>query len=125
MTEYRTKPLPRETLLAELEHVCSRAAGGAEHLLVSYGWDSALELDEMWQGEPVAAQAVRSHVLEAEVAGTVEVGKADIFVEANGFALKLCHEGDVHISGDSALVAEIEQRWRERGYEPYAVAHET
>lgn len=62
---------------------------------------------------------------QAEKAGTVNVGKGDIFVEVPGFRLTLCHEGDAHVAGATDLVRTMVERWERLSYEPYEAKPQT
>jgi hypothetical protein len=120
--EHRTRPLSREELLQELAHACtSLAASGVDVADVSFGWDSNLDIDEMWKDQAVEVRGIEAFLLQAESAGIVTLGKSDVFVAASSFCLTLCHEGDAHVSGEAAVVAEIVRRWVAVGYEPYVV----
>jgi hypothetical protein len=122
MIEYRTKPLSSDVLLGELGFVCGELGRhGFAELLVSFGWDSNLPIDEMWKEQAVPSEGVVAYVQKSEHAGIVQIGNADIFVEAEAFRFTLCHEGDAHVSGAMPLASELVQRWAQLGYEPYAV----
>jgi hypothetical protein len=122
VTEYRTKLLENALLRAELETACGtlRSAGVSE-VEVSFGWDSNLPIEEMWKERSVSIDGVAAFVSEAERSGIAQIGKSDIFLESTGFRFTLCHEGDVHVIGSSALVEQFARRWEALGYAPYPV----
>lgn len=120
MTEHITKQLNRQSLLDELAFVSSELArAGIQEAQVSFGWDCNLPFDELWQDQSVRVDEILAFVRRAEQAGTVEVGKGDIFVKTQGFCLTLCHESDAHVDGTAALVGEIVERWQRLNYQPY------
>lgn len=122
MIEYRTPPLSRELMLAELTEICAKlVASGVERAAVSFGWDSNLDIDDMWVDVEVSLTALLEYLANAESAGTIEVGKADIFIKTEDIEFTLCHESDLHVTGTSPLVAETRSRWSNLGYEPYPV----
>jgi len=123
MTEYRTKPLNRQSLLDELTFVSSKLKqAGIGEVQVSFGWDCNIPIDDMWQDHGVRTDEILEFIRQAEQAGIVDVGRADIFVESQDFCLILCHEGDAHVAGTADLVHELVERWRRLGYAPYGVA---
>jgi len=122
MTEYRTKPLHRQSLLNELAFASSKLAQvGIQVAQVSFGWDCNLPFDELWQEHDVKVDGILEFVRQAEQRGTVGVGKGDIFVKTPGFCLTLCHEADAHVEGTTDLVGEMVERWVRLNYRPYAV----
>lgn len=122
MTEYRTRTLARTLLLEELRFACSAMP---RHEIataaVSFGWDSNLSIEEMWKDQIMPTGEVLVFVNAAEEAGTIEVGKADVFIEGTNFIFQLCHESDAHVKGSSLLVSELVDRWKTAGYAPYEV----
>ncbi|MDP3272024.1 hypothetical protein [Limnobacter sp.] len=122
MIEHRTHTLSRELMLAELTEICAKlVASGMERAAVSFGWDSNLDIDDMWVDVEVSLTALPEYLANAESAGTIEVGKTDIFIKIEDIEFTLCHESDLHITGTSPLVAETRSRWSNLGYEPYPV----
>lgn len=122
MAEYRTKPIERSLLFAELGALCEALSGaGITEAAVSFGWDSNLAIDEMWKDQIVLVQDVYSFVVNAEALGVVMVGTADIFIEAPDFLFTLCHEGDVHVKGNSTLSRQFVHRWEALDYAPFEV----
>lgn len=120
MIEYRTMPLNRQLLLDEVNYVSYelKRSGSAE-VLVSFGCDCNLSIDEMWKEESVAVSEIMAYVLRAEQRGIVVIGKGDIFVQSRDFCLTLCHEGDAHIEGIADLVPVVLERWVRLEYQPY------
>jgi hypothetical protein len=90
-----------------------------------FGWDSNLSIDEMWQDISVPLDSVVDFVLAAERAGTIVVGKSDVFVESGGLQITLCHESDIHIKAEEATAQQFFDRWRSKGFTPYAVPTRT
>ena len=85
MIEHRTHPLSRELMLAELTEICAKlVAAGVERAAVSFGWDSNLDIDDMWVDVEVSLMALPEYLANAESAGTIEVGKAADVVVWNG-----------------------------------------
>jgi hypothetical protein len=124
--EYRTKPISRLQLLAELAAACEAfSLKGLSGVEISFGWDSNLPLDDMWKSSTVLVGDVLSFVGESEKSGVVEIGKGDVFIEVPEFMLTLCHESDAHVSGDSDLVEKFFRRWEASGYDPYEVREPT
>jgi hypothetical protein len=122
MSEYRTKPIDRLSLLAELQFVCEKlATAGFSEVTVSLGWGSKMPIGDMWQDQAVAVGDVAKVVANSEESGISSIGKSDILVGVPRFRLTLCHDGDVHAEGDSPLVGELNRRWQSLGYEPYEV----
>jgi len=81
-----------------------------------FGWDSNLDMNDMWQDMPVPLKDVVEFVLAAERAGTVTIGKSDIFVSGAGLKFTLCHESDVHIEATAAVAQEFFDRWKDKAY---------
>ena len=120
VTEFRTQPLESKPMLAELAAACEALGQvGITHASVSFGWDSNLPIDQMWKGQTVAVHEIAALIASSESGGVSQIGRSDIFLESAGFLFTLCHEGDLHISGDSPLVREVVSRWRALGYAPY------
>ena len=123
MPEFRTQPLERGPLLAELAAVCEALGqAGLSQASVSFGWDSSLPIGEMWKDQLVPLQAIASVVTNSEANGISRIGKSDVFVESPGFLLTLCHEGDLHVAGESPLVQAVVRRWHALGYAPYELS---
>lgn len=126
MVEYRTQPVEPAVLLEELSSFCQAAAAkGTRSAILMFGWDSNLGIDEMWQDIPLSLADIVNYVRAAEQAGTITVGKSDIFVMADGLEIILCHEGDLHIEGDNAVVQPFLKRWESKGFMPYEVVAHT
>jgi hypothetical protein len=126
MIEYRTHPLAPTTLLEELSFYCEVLRGRQiEGTEVMFGWDSNLDIDEMWQEMPMSPDEVVGFVLDAQQAGTVVIGKSDIFVSAGGIEITLCHESDLHIKAAPDEAHQFFERWETKGYAPYAVKPRT
>jgi hypothetical protein len=122
MAEYRTMILDEARLLEELQAACDALLdAGCEDVAISFGWGSNMSIEQMWQKQCVPIGEVMAFVAEAERSDIARVGTSDIFVESPGFLLTLCHEGDVHVEGGSALVEPLARRWDVRGYAPYEV----
>lgn len=122
MHEYRTKPIDRSLLLAELAAVCD--ALSLRHVVdvsVSFGWDSNLPINAMWKDQTVPVNDLLSFVTKSEISGVVQVGKGDIFVEAPEFLFALRHESDAQVKGRSDLVQQFARRWETLGFSPYEV----
>lgn len=55
MLEFRTQPLDRSAVLDELSFYCEILAKNAvDATIVMFGWDSDLDIDDMWQEMHVA-----------------------------------------------------------------------
>ena len=122
MTEYRTNLLDNALLFRELQAACdAMRAADLKEVSVSFGWDSDLPIEEMWQKRSVSIDEVIAVVDNSVRSGISQIGKSDIFVESTGFLFTLCHEGDVHVKGSSVLVEQFARRWEELGYAPYQV----
>jgi hypothetical protein len=122
VTEYRTKPLERALLRAELQFACDvLSESKVNEVMVSFGWDSNLRVEEMWQERSVAVGEVTAAVDASEGSGISQVGRSDIFVKSAGLLFTLCHEGDIHVKGDSVVVEQFVRRWEALGYVPYQV----
>jgi hypothetical protein len=126
MVEYRTQSVEPAVLLEELASFCQVAAGkGKGSAILMFGWDSNLEIDEMWQDIPLPLADIVAYVRAAEQAGTITVGKSDIFVKTNGLEITLCHEGDLHIEAEEAAAQPFLERWESKGFMPYEVLPHT
>lgn len=113
-------------LLEELSSFCQAAvANGTVSAILMFGWDSNLRIDEMWQDIPLPVENIVDYVRAAEQAGTITVGKSDIFVKADGLEITLCHEGDLHIEADAAAAQPFLARWESKGLMPYEVIPHT
>jgi hypothetical protein len=122
MHEYRTKPIDRSLLLEELAAVCEALSiANVSHVAVSFGWDSNLPTNAMWKDQTVPVNDLISFIAKSEMSGVVQIGKADIFIEAPDFLFTLCHESDAHVRGSSDLVQQFVRRWEALGYSPYKV----
>lgn len=122
MIQYRTQSVGAAVLLGELSAFCDVAAAeGAESAILMFGWDSNLGIDEMWQDIFLPLADVVEYVRAAEKAGTITVGKLDIFVKANGLEITLCHESDLHIEAEGASAQQFLERWESKGFMPYTV----
>jgi hypothetical protein len=120
--EHRTHPLSREQMLAEVSELCAKLAlAGIERASVSFGWDSNIPIDEMWIDKQVAVSELASYLCKAEVTGAIQIGKSDVFIKSEEIEFVLCHESDLHVRGTHSLVAEIQRRWFNLGYEPYPI----
>jgi len=125
LREYRTKPIDRSQLLAELTELCSvLERNHFSDVAVSFGWDSNIPIDSMWDKHIVDVKDVHSFIARSEQSGLVGLGSGDVFIEAPQFEFLLCHEGDVHVKGSSGLVQQFVHRWEMLGYSPYEVPHE-
>ena len=126
MVEYRTQPVEPAVLLEELSSFCQIAAAkGIGSAVLMFGWDSNLGIDEMWQDIPLPLADIVHYVRAAERAGTITVGKSDIFVKAGGVEITLCHEGDLHIDAEDAAAQPFLERWESKGFMPYQVIART
>jgi hypothetical protein len=122
MPEYRTKPLNRQSLLNELAFVSNKLMQtGIDEVQVSFGWDSNLPIDDMWQEHGVKVDKILEFVRQAEETGIVEVGRGDIFVKTQDFSFTLCREADAHVEGTADLVGEMVERWGQFHYQPYGL----
>ncbi len=122
MVEYRTQPVEPTVLIEELSSFCHLAAAkGTDSGILMFGWDSNLGIDEMWQDIPLPLADIVDFVRAAEHAGTITVGKSDIFVKANGLQITLCHEGDLHIEAEDAAAQQFLKRWKSKGFMPYRI----
>lgn len=121
--QYRTMPLDRSVLLEELVAVCEVwNAANVEDVVVSFGWESNLTIDEMWKSQIVSIDRLLAFIADSEASGIVKIGGADIFVEAAGLVFTLCHESDAHVEGNPELVKPFVERWSALGYAPYQCA---
>lgn len=76
---------------------------------------------EEWSTRRVASGEIEAAVARDVAAGRFPLGDADLYLAdpAGRFEFRLCHERDVHFaSADAGLMALVERRWRELGYEP-------
>ena len=122
MREWRTKPLDRPALLAELAAVAEALRlAGVRHADVSFGWDSNLAVDEMWKAKPVLVEQLVAFAEASERAGLIDIGASDLLIEALKVEFVLCHEGDAHISGESVFVRQIVDRWCALDYAPHEI----
>ncbi|RVT47004.1 hypothetical protein [Rubrivivax albus] len=122
MPEFRTRPLHREVLIEELSAFCGIfAEAGITGASLSFGWDSELEIEEMWQPYEAPLKSITERVEQAEQDGIVRIGAADIFIHVGSVQLLLCHEGDLHLTGEGPVVAKLVARWHEQGLEPVQV----
>jgi hypothetical protein len=122
MPEYRTKPIDRSALLAELAAVSEALSlANVVDVSISFGWDSNLPINAMWKDQTVPVKELLSFVTKSEMSGVAQVGKADIYIEAPEFEFALGHEGDAHVKGCSDLVQKFARRWEALGYSPYEV----
>ena len=119
MPEYVTKSLDRNALLALVQDFAEAALRtGTGPLSVSYGWDCGLEIEEMWKPIEVQPSDLTATLLRSEVQGILNIGCADVFIEAGEVRLQLCHESDAHLEGCGTLFQDQLLEWRDRGYEP-------
>lgn len=126
MVKYRTQPVEPSVLFEELSSFCQAAAAkGMEPAILMFGWDSNLPIDKMWQDIPLPLEDIIDYVKAAERAGTITVGKSDIFVKAGGLTITLCHEGDLHIEAEHASAQPFLERWESKGFMPYQVLPRT
>jgi len=88
-------------------------AFGHDTVFVSCGFGCHHELLTQWQDVPVAVPRLIEHITELESMGVYELGEADLFVGAGRVEFRICHESDVHCSGDVAcrLVSHVRRRW--------------
>ena len=126
MVEYHTQLVEPTVLFEELSYFCQHtAAKGIGAAILMFGWDSNLEIDEMWQDIPLPLADIVDYVRDAEQAGIVTVGKSDIIVRADGVEITLCHEGDIHIKAEDAAAQPFLERWESKDFVPYQVASRT
>jgi hypothetical protein len=125
MIEYRTKPLSRKQLFDELAYVIRalRDIGSTECKLM-FGWDSNLPVDDMWKDMVIPIENIVSYLAQSEGQGTITVGRSDVIVNDSNLEFVLCHESDVHVSGNSDLVATLLERWASCDYAPYCLKDE-
>jgi hypothetical protein len=120
--EYYTRPLDRSLLLAELAAVCDALSlTSVVDVSVSFGWSSNLPIDQMWKDKIVPVKDLLSFITRSETSGVIQVGKADIFIDAPEFVFTLGHEGDAQVKGGSNMVQEFARRWETLGYSPKEV----
>jgi hypothetical protein len=120
--EYYTRPLDRSVLLTELAAVCDALSlVNVVDVSVSFGWNSNLPIDQMWKDKIVPVKDVLSFITSSETSGVIQVGKADIFIDAPEFVFTLGHEGDAEVKGGSNMVQEFARRWETLGYSPKEV----
>lgn len=122
MHEYYTRPLDRSLLLAELAAVCDALSlTSVVDVSVSFGWNSNLPIDQMWKDKIVPVKDLLSFITSSETSGVIQVGKADIFIDAPEFVFTLGHESDAQVNGGSNMVQEFARRWETLGYSPREV----
>ena len=123
MPEFRTQPLERQPMLAELAAACEALARtGVAQVSVSFGWDSNLPIDQLWKDQVVPVHEAATAIARSEANGVTQIGQSDVFIECPGFLFTLCHEGDIHVAGESPLVQTIVTRWHALGYAPYELS---
>jgi hypothetical protein len=119
MTGHVSSQIPRQAILDELEAVAHDLLNeGINAVSVSYGWDSNLDIDQMWQPRDVDTSSLLATLLEAEAKGLFTIGSADIFIDTKDLTIQLCHEGDVHIKGESPVAKAALRRWGKSGIFP-------
>ena len=69
----------------------------------------------------VPVKDLLSFITSSETSGVIQVGKADIFIDAPEFVFTLGHESDVQVNGGSNMVQEFARRWETLGYSPREV----
>ncbi|MGZ5055569.1 MAG: hypothetical protein ACXWAT_11595 [Methylobacter sp.] len=123
--EIRCRGLSEEEIWSEVTYL-SQLVGifGADQVVVWYGWDCSLDIDELWKDIVIPSNGFEEFVRESERKGIYRIRKSDHTVRNDhvGVAFTLCHDGDIHCEGPESFVSTIEARWAERGFHPYLVS---
>jgi hypothetical protein len=84
---------------------------------VSYGFgcdrDSLIQADDI----PVATDSLANFIADSEDRGIFRLGENDLTVRSDvgKFEFLLCHEHDIHFSGDETpLLRQVRSRWSKR-----------
>jgi hypothetical protein len=118
MTELTTGYLSFEQLEAEVLSIVDDLKSFAiGTVYLTFGCGSQADASVQWQDIPVPVDRLAAFVAESEDTGLFELGEADLFIRAEGLEFLLCHERDIHCSGEeSPRLAAVRRRWA-RDYE--------
>src|SRR5687768_15887041 len=113
MVELSTGYLDFEQLDAEVVNIADDLlAFGVETAFVTFGFGCERGKAVQWEEIPVPVRDLVQFVAESESEGMFELGEADLHVRAGGVEFLLCHERDVHCSGEECpLLAAVRKRW--------------
>jgi len=118
MIELSTGYLDFEQLDAEVVAIADDFyAFGVDTLYVTFGFGS--RPDKLVQSEevPVCTSELARFIADCEADETFELGDSDLHIRGGGITFLLCHERDIHCSGEeSPALLEVRKRWT-RDYE--------
>jgi hypothetical protein len=92
-------------------------ASGIDTVYVTFGF--ACQCDNLVQSEdvPVPTSQLVRFVANCEADGTFELGESNLYIQGGGLKFLLCHERDIHCSGEeSPSLMAVRRRWT-REYE--------
>jgi hypothetical protein len=118
LTEIACGPISESAVLEEIPFVCSlfveiRAAAG----IVQYGWACNAEIDALWQPEEITTSELPVWIDRSITEGIYQPGRADVFIEARGLKIQLCHEADIHVeTEEAAIIRSCASHWLAKEY---------
>ena len=118
MVELSTGYLDLEQLDTEIINIVDDLlAFGVEIAYVTFGFGCERDMVVQWEEISVPIRALIEFVANSESQGTFDLGEADLHIRADAIEFRLCHERDVHCSGEECtLLAAVRIRWA-REYE--------
>ena len=113
-------PLTQGQILHEVvEIVNSLRSHNVEHVVVTHGWGSNLDTDQLWKEITLNVDDLRAFIQNSIEKGVFSPGRADLFIrdEARTLKFTLCHESDIHlVTDDRGVIDQTVRRWAEKRY---------
>ncbi len=113
MIESNTGYLDTEQLDAKVLAIVDDFRGfGIGTVYVTFGFGCRLDKLVQWDEVPVCTSELPRFLDDFAAEETFELGEADLHIRGGGVEFRLCHEHDVHCSGDgNPLILSVRRRW--------------
>jgi hypothetical protein len=119
LIEIACGPISEPEVADEIPFVCSLfLEAGAPQVSVVYGVGCNTDHIELWSPLYIPATELLRWIAQAAQRGIYKAGRFDIFIDAGDqLTVRLCHEGDIHVSARSASIFEkFASRWVDKEY---------
>ena len=96
-------------LVAIVEHF---RAIQVETVFVSFGF--GCQRDQLLQADlvPIGINLLLESLADHEARGIFELGESNVMIEGGGLAYLVCHEHDIHCSGEeNSALRQVRRRW--------------
>jgi hypothetical protein len=113
MVELSTGYLNFAQLDAEILNIVDDLlAFGIDTVYITFGFGCERDRAIQWEEIPVAVRGLAQFIADSEADETFELGESDLHIRGGGVEFLLCHEGDVHCTGNMCpLLAAVRRRW--------------